>query len=179
MAHQHPTRNEKAIVIVLVGPSSAGKTAIARELQTILPVPAIYFEADRVFPELPKDHPGWSSAVARHGAVQIAFNRAVAAWASDGFNVIVDGSIPQHQGVARDQALDAYSSYDCRVVAVTAADATLAGREKSRVDFRAEGTAIDQRGQILSALNVDAIVDTSHRGPRECAADVAVQLGLT
>ncbi|MGW5359385.1 phosphotransferase-like protein [Actinopolymorpha pittospori] len=55
---------DPTLVIVVSGPSSAGKTSLARALQQCLPVPAVLVEADRAFPDVPHTHPGWDSPAA-------------------------------------------------------------------------------------------------------------------
>jgi Chloramphenicol phosphotransferase-like protein len=82
-----------ASVIVLTGPSCAGKTSLARALQSLLPFPAVHIEADRMFPVLPLAHPRWD-AEARHAAAVLAMHRSIAAWAAGGFDLIADGSLP-------------------------------------------------------------------------------------
>jgi chloramphenicol 3-O-phosphotransferase len=41
-----------ARVIILTGPSCAGKTSLAQALQSLLPFPAVHIEADLMFPTL-------------------------------------------------------------------------------------------------------------------------------
>ncbi|MFB9234489.1 hypothetical protein ACFFWC_02875 [Plantactinospora siamensis] len=46
---------ERTIVVVLTGPSSAGKTSLAREIQRQSQIPLAHIEADRMFPSMPPE----------------------------------------------------------------------------------------------------------------------------
>ncbi|MEQ7124295.1 AAA family ATPase [Actinopolymorpha sp. B11F2] len=166
------------VVILLSGPSSAGKTALAGALQRRLPLPAVWVEADRSFPAVPTTHPGWESSGRSPAAVVLAFHRSLAAWVEAGFHLIVDGSLPYGDLGLRDQCLAMFDAYDLRLVAVVCSVAILNEREASRPESRPAGWAATQAVDIHDGLRFAAEVDTSTRTPDACAEDVIAQLDL-
>lgn len=166
------------LVILLSGPSSSGKTSLARALQQRLPVPAVLVEADRAFPDVPRTHPGWDSVAADPGAVVLAFHESVATWARAGFHVILDGSLPYEDRDLRDACIGVFAPYDLRLVGVTCADPELTVRERTRPEARPVGWAVRQARDIHDGMRYAALVDTSVRSSQECAEDVLVRLCL-
>jgi chloramphenicol 3-O phosphotransferase len=163
-----------ASVIILTGPSCAGKTSLARALQSRLPFPAVHIEADRMFPALPGAHPRWD-AEARHEAVVLALHRSIAAWAAGGFDLIADGSLPYGQPGLRSACLGVLAPFGMLLVGVRCAPAVLAERERTRAD-RQPGWAVRQSQDIHDGLQLDAEVDTSAATPGDCARRVISQL---
>ena len=175
MTHRQPS---PTLVILLSGPSSSGKTSLAKALQQRLPVPAVLLEADRAFPDVPHTHPGWESAASDPGAVVLALDESVAAWARAGFHVILDGSLPYEDRDLRDTCTSVFAPYDLRLVGVTCADPELTARERTRPEARPVGWAVRQARDIHDGMRYAALVDTSVRSSQECAEDVLAQLGL-
>lgn len=164
------------MVIVLSGASSAGKSSLARALQHQLPEPAVFVEADRAFPVVPRAHRRWTTDHAA-GDVVLAFHRSVAAWPECGFHVIVDGSLPYEDRELRDACLAVFEPYDLRVVGVTCAVEVLNEREARRPEERPTGWAAQQAEDIHDGMTYAATVDTSSASPQDCAAAVIAQLG--
>ena len=162
------------VVIVVSGPSSSGKSSLARALQRRLGVAAVLVEADRAFPLLPSAHPGW---VATREAV-VAFHDSVAAWAQRGFHVIVEGSLPYEDPQLRDECLRVFEEFDLRVVGVHCSDAVLTAREATGVEERPRGWAVRQARDIHDGMRYAAEVDKTAASAEECAEEVARRLGL-
>lgn len=171
-------QSDPALVVLLSGPSSSGKTTLARALQRLLPVPAVLVEADRAFPDVPYAHSGWGSAGTDPGTVVLAFHESVATWARAGFHVILDGSLPYEDRDLRDACIRVLAPYDLRLVGVTCADRILTARERTRPEARPIGWAVRQARDIHDGMPYAARVDTSARSPEECAEDVLGQLEL-
>jgi chloramphenicol 3-O phosphotransferase len=163
-----------AVVIILTGPSCSGKTSLARALQSRLPFPAVHAEADRMFPRLPAGHRRWD-AEERHDAVVLSFHRSIAAWAADGFDLIVDGALPYGKPRLRSECLRVFDPFRMLLVGVRCIPEILAGRER----LRAAGPhswAVRQSRDINDGLQLDAEVDTSSEAPGDCARQVISQL---
>lgn len=160
------------------GASSSGKSSIARALQTLLPFPAIYVEADAVFPTLPTGHPRWPADVPAPGAVIRTFHRSIAAWAEAGFHVIVDGSLPYGNPSLRDECVAILATYDLKIVGISCDLEALTHREKHRPEERQEGWAARQAADVHDGLRYAAFVDTSECSPEDCAREILSQLGL-
>jgi chloramphenicol 3-O phosphotransferase len=163
-----------ASVIVLTGPSCAGKTSLARALQSGLPFPAVHLEADRMFPALPDAHPRWD-AEAQHEAAVLALHHSIAAWAAGGFDLIADGSLPYGRPGLRSACLRVLVQFGLLLVGVRCAPAVLAERERARPD-RQPGWAVRQSQDIHDGLHLDAEVDTSSAMAGDCARHVISQL---
>lgn len=172
------TAQNRPLVLVLTGPSSAGKSSLARALQTRLPVPAIWLEADRIFPTLPTEHPHWQSPGIRR-AVVLAFHESIAQWAECGFNLIVDGSLPYEDIQLRAECLQLLSSFDLRIIGVTSDDASLTAREQTRPDRRVSGWAVRQSADIHEGMRHAAWIDTSAMTPGRAAMLVLDQLRVS
>jgi chloramphenicol 3-O phosphotransferase len=163
-----------AVVIILTGPSCSGKTSLARALQSRLPFPAVHAEADRMLPRLPAAHPRWDAGE-RHDAVVLALHRSIAAWAADGFDLIVDGALPYGKPRLRSECLRAFDPFRMVLVGVRCAPEILAGRERLRA-AGPPGWAVRQSRDINDGLQLDAEVDTSSEAPEGCAGQVISQL---
>jgi chloramphenicol 3-O phosphotransferase len=161
-------------VIILTGPSCSGKTSLASVLQSQLPFPAVHAEADRMFPPLPAAHRRWD-AEERHDAVVLAFHRSIAAWAADGFNLIVDGALPYGKPRLRSECLHVFDPFRMLLVGVRCAPEILAERERVRA-VGTPGWAVRQSHDINNGLQLDAEVDTSSEAPEDCARHVISQL---
>ena len=88
--------NERVLchwIILLNGTSCSGKTTLSGALQRRLSLPRrpfLHIEADRFLPHLPDDVGDGSLAVPMHRAL----HRAIASFAGQGFDLIVDGVLP-------------------------------------------------------------------------------------
>ncbi len=168
---------ERPIIIVLTGPSSAGKTTLAREIQRRSEMPFAHLEADRLFPSMPEDV---HRAIVRDLSLEtvvLLLHRSMAAWAHGGLNIIVDGSLPYGNPELRSQCLSIFAQFDLRVVTVRCDSAVLARRECGRAD-RPPGWAAKQAVDIHNGLVGEAHVDSSAMPPAQCADSVLMQLQL-
>ena len=165
------------MLIVLSGPSSSGKTSLARALQWLASKPFLHIEADRFWPVMPLDHP-----LARDGDFQalvvLGVHKAIVALCEPGLDLIADGSLP-NDPVLRNEALNILrSAPDTRVVAVTSAIDVLRDRERSRTERRVSGWAEQQLTFVFDGVDFDAVIYTSGRTPEQCARELLVALGL-
>lgn len=163
--------------LLLSGPSCSGKSSIARELQTALPVPALRIKADSVFPAPPDGHMGWHKAE-MHQTVVLAFHRSIATWAEAGFHLIVDGSLPYERAL-RDEYIDIFHPYDVRLIGVSCDVAELNKRETASQSLQPLGWSAQQAKDIHDGMHYAATVDITRHTPAECAAEIAHQLAAT
>ena len=163
---------------MLSGPSSAGKSSLAKALQRRLPGPCVLIEADRAFPSVPTSHPAWTTTGHSHADVVLAFHRSIVAWAEHGFALIVDGSLPYGDHQLRDACLRQFDAFDLRLVGVRCSLPELSRREEQRPEDRLIGWAARQAKDVHDGLHLAADVDTTDRSPDECAQDVVAQLGF-
>jgi chloramphenicol 3-O phosphotransferase len=168
-------------VIVLNGPSSAGKSGIARCLQAILPEPWLALGVDTLIAAMPASmRPGEGVDIGPDGAVTVgaafralddAWTAGVAAMVRAGAHVIVDevflgGAAGQRRWRA---ALDGLPTL---WVGVHCDPDVLAGREIARGD-RAPGMAASQVATVHQGVEYDIEVDTTHTEAMDCARAVA------
>ena len=170
--------SSRALVVMLSGTSSSGKSSLARALQRRLAIPTVLAEADRTFPAVPSEHPGWPAQGLSGSDVVLAYHRSIAVWAECGFNLIVDGSLPYEDRRLRDACIRIFEPYDFRMVGVRCSDAELTRREVARPEVRPTGWAVRQAKDIHDGMRYAADVDTTARSPEACADDAASQLGL-
>lgn len=105
-------------IVLLTGPTSAGKSTIGRSLLAALGGRTVWIEADRCFPCVGPSQP----VSLRDRAV--AFHRSALAWPASGFSLILDGSLPYEDRSARDECLEILREYPLLVVGVVADAAT-------------------------------------------------------
>jgi chloramphenicol 3-O phosphotransferase len=79
-------------LVILTGPSRAGKTSLAAELSKALPSRPLHIEADTYLPKAYVDH-SWYAA--NQERLALALHRSVLSWIQAGYSVILDGSLPQ------------------------------------------------------------------------------------
>ncbi|HEY6738283.1 MAG TPA: AAA family ATPase [Actinopolymorphaceae bacterium] len=163
------------LVILLSGPSSSGKTSLARALQSRLSTPALLLEADRVFPAVPSH---WPPEGRSHADLVLAFHRSIAVWAESGFDVIVDGSLPYEDRRLRDDCLDVLSPYDLRVIGVRCSETELTRREAVRPERRPRGWAVRQARDIHDGMRYAVEIDTTGKSPEAGADEVVSRLGM-
>lgn len=167
-----------AIVVVLNGTSSSGKTTIARAFQEIAGSVYLNFSIDTILYALP------ASALAsiRAGAPipGIAFNELVAAYyacvrelATRGHDLVIDNAI-----TARYQAehlIAALDGHDVLMVFAGCPEAVLRDRELARGDRRL-GLASDQLAGVERWLQYDLRIDTSITSPEDAASSIVAAL---
>lgn len=154
------------MIIFLNGPSSAGKTSIARELLDVLDelyfhVPVDTFHAMRARREIPaEDLPGVLHRTWR------GYHRAVAGLAAGGNHVVMDHVLSEPWRL-RD-CLELFPPEDVVLVGVRCPLPELERRERERGD-RPAGLAASQWERVHAHGVYDVEVDTGLSAPRDCA----------
>lgn len=174
-----------AKIVLLNGVGSAGKSAIAKALQTITKEPFLHVAMDsflEMLPEAYQDHPdgvayetvyedGKPLVVIRVGSVGEralrGMRHAIAAIADQGNNLIVDDVL---MGDAAAYS-DLLSPFDLFTVGVFAPLDVLEARERERGD-RLLGLARWQFDRVHTGMTYDLEVDTSTAAPMACAEQI-------
>jgi chloramphenicol 3-O phosphotransferase len=184
--------NRTARIVVLNGVGCAGKSSIARALQTLTAEPYLHVAMDsflEMLPEAMQDHPDTflyeTSQEDGHPSIDIktgpvgervmkGMRHAVAALAAQGNNLILDEVM-----MAPDWAEYAplLAGFDVALVGVFAPLEVLEARERQRGD-RLIGTSRGQYGRLHQGMTYDLEVDTSHATPMECARLIKQRFGL-
>ncbi|MES0045153.1 chloramphenicol phosphotransferase [Mesorhizobium sp. M0091] len=178
-----------AKIVLLNGVGSAGKSSIARALQTITAEPFLHVQMDAFIDMLPpalQDHAdgfsfetvledGKRSVVIRSGPIGARTMRGMRhAIAGQGNNLIVDDVIFNDE-IA--EYVELLSSFDLHLVGVMAPLEVLEAREAARAD-RLPGLARWQYGRIHRGIDYDLEVDTSRLTPLECARRIQERFRL-
>lgn len=181
-----------ARIVLLNGVGGAGKSSIARALQTITAAPFLHVQMDAFIDMLPaalQDHAdgfsfetvlenGRPSVVIRSGPVGARTMRgmrhAIAAMAEQGNNLIVDDVI---FGGEISEYLQLLSGFDLHLVGVMAPLDVLEAREAARAD-RLPGLARWQYGRVHEGIDYDLEVETGHLSPLECARRIQQEFQL-
>jgi chloramphenicol 3-O phosphotransferase len=181
-----------AKIVLLNGVGSAGKSSIARALQTITAEPFLHVQMDAfldMLPEALQNHAdgfsfetmlddGKPSVVIRSGPVGARIMRgmrhAIAAMARQGNNLIVDDVVFNDEMAEYHELL---SGFDLHLVGVMAPLAVLEAREATRAD-RLPGLARWQYHRVHKGIDYDLEVDTSQLTPLECARRIQEKFGL-
>jgi chloramphenicol 3-O phosphotransferase len=181
-----------ARIVILNGVGSAGKSSIARALQTMTAEPFLHLQMDvfiEMLPEVLQDHAdgisyetvrvdGQPSVAIRTGAVGAralrGMRHAVVAMAQQGNNLIVDdvlcnGEMPEY--------LELLSTFDIHLVGVFAPLNVLEARENLRAD-RLPGQARWQYEHVHKDVKYDLEIDTSILTPLECARRIQEKFQL-
>lgn len=156
-------------IVLLTGPTSAGKSTIGHSLLDALGGRTVWLEADRCFPRI-----GPSQSVSLRDKA-LAFHRSALAWPASGFRLILDGSLPYEDRAARDECLTILRAFRLLVVGVVADAATLQARESRRKD-REQGRALAQAADIHRDMELDCVVDTSADSVESCVAQIIANL---
>jgi chloramphenicol 3-O phosphotransferase len=165
-------------VIVLNGGSSAGKTSIARCLQTLLPEPWLRFGVDSLIEAAPAEL--WGSpqglVVAADGAIAVgpAFRALEAAWyagiaamARAGARIILDEVFLSGQA-AQVRWRSTLEGLEILWVGVRCDAAEATRREAARGD-REPGMAAQQAELVHRGVHYDLEVDSAVASPMACA----------
>jgi chloramphenicol 3-O phosphotransferase len=181
-----------ATVILLNGVGSAGKSSIAKALQTITAEPFLHVAMDAFLDMMPArcwDHPdglvfetvqedGKPAVVIRSGPVVdrtlLGMRHAVAAMARAGNNLIVDDVLLGNE-MAEYAALLADVAF--HAVGVFAPLDVLEARERERGD-RLVGLARWQYDRVHHGRRYDLELDTGAATPIECATLIKQRFGL-
>lgn len=163
-----------AMLIVLSGTSSSGKTSLAIAMQELSSRPLLHLEADRFAPVLRPDHPATGDPEFRKRTT-VAMHEAIAAFGRSGLDIIVDGSLPTEPEL-RDACLAILREVsDTRVIAVRCSVATLRQREAVRRD-RPVGWAEEQAQIVSEGVIFDETIDTTNGSSREHASTLLRRL---
>lgn len=154
--------------LLLAGPSSAGKTSLARAFQRVADEPWFFYEADRMSGGFPRERPEFVT-LELDRRVREACARAARGVLDAGLSVIVELGLFDPWGRARIAAI--LSAYPTFVVRVSCDLAVLEEREEARGD-RVAGTARRQYEQ-LKAICFDYDVVTHEQSPEVLAHDLA------
>lgn len=181
-----------AKIILLNGVGSAGKSSIARALQTIAAAPFLHVQMDAfidMLPEALQDHAdgfsfetvledGKPSVVIRSGPVGARTMRgmrhAIAAMAGQGNNLIVDDVIFNDE---ISEYVELLSDFDLHLVGVMAPLEVLEAREATRPD-RLPGLARCQYDRVHKGIRYDLEIDSSSATPLECARRIQEKFQL-
>ena len=181
-----------AKIVLLNGVGSAGKSSIARALQTITTEPFLHVQMDAfldMLPEALQNHAdgfsfetvlddGKPSVVIRSGPVGARTMRgmrhAIAAMAGQGNNLIVDDVIFNDEIAEYRELL---SGFELHLVGVTAPLEVLEAREAARGD-RLPGLARWQYPRVHKDMSYDLEVDSSRLTPLECARRIRERFQL-
>ena len=156
-----------ARIVVLNGPSSAGKSTLARALLGHLGPTATHVYVDRLFAFLHADAPRDWAAFA---ALTDATFRSVAAFADGGYDVIVDTVFERRDCL--DLARRALGDRPYHLVGVTAPIDVLETREAARGN-RPIGLARRQSGNVLHDAPYTFVLDTHASSTAECVERVS------
>lgn len=175
----------KTQIIVLNGSSSSGKTAIARCLTTILPMPWLSLSVDDLLDALPPSLMNTDAGVAfgERGEVTIGagFREIASAWMTGVAAMVRSGARIVYDDVflsgAESQARLAAHLDGLAVLWVgVRCDANVAaGREIARGD-RVVGGAASQSTKVHENVCYDLEVDTTSTEALECARVIAAQV---
>jgi len=163
-------------VVLLNGPSSSGKSSIARALLGLLPDPWFHLPVDALGAMRSTQHTrvlddAEVDAVLRR--TRLGYHRAVAGLASAGNDVVMDYPLSEPWRLA--DLLDVLDGCDVTLVDVRCSPAELDRRERSRGD-RPPGLARSQT-QVYAHGDRDIEVDSTRDSAESCARVIADALG--
>jgi len=186
-------------IILLNGSSSAGKTTLAITLQQVLPEPWHHIALDQFRDGMAGRYRGLNSPPGTPGSrglnvvpvphgnehvTEVQFGdlgkqvlrgmrRAIAAFAYEGNNVIIDDLMFEPEFLF--DYLDALAGLEVLFVGVRCSIEVVNAREAKRPG-RFPGTATSHFHRVHTACLYDIEVDTSFAMPRECAEQIAARL---
>lgn len=177
-------------VILLNGPSSSGKSSIAKALQETLDAPYLIMGIDTFISMMPEKTNKLGDATetaegfywetqktsgepiyrVRKGAygsqVNEAYRTTVKHLVESGLKVIVDEVADGNQEIEIWRNL--LEEHHCFYVGIKCSEAVLEQRELARGD-RKVGSALEQVQRVHRGVNYDLVIDTTSASPQECA----------
>jgi chloramphenicol 3-O phosphotransferase len=175
-------------VILVVGPSSAGKSTLARAIQAAAPEPYLVLSLDGLFASVDERwgsggafrEAGFAYADQADGSVRVVYGeigrrmlagmrRAAAAHARAGVNVVFDDMLLE-ESAAADWA-EALAGVDALLVRLTAPLNLLREREAARPHPRKRGLAAGHTA-LHDAIAADIVIDTGATAPAAAATMV-------
>ena len=184
--------NNVAQVVILNGVSSAGKSSLARALQSITWPPFLHVQLDTFTEMLPasfREQAGGAEQTPEStcltsartdnideivGQTRRGMRHAVAAMAAQGLRLVIDEVMDDAAAVEYDRLLAPYRTF---VVGVTAPREILELRERNRRD-RVVGLAQSQLDFVHRNMRYDLTVDTSAMTALQGALLMKKHLGL-
>jgi chloramphenicol 3-O phosphotransferase len=171
-------------VIVLNGASSAGKTSIARCLQSMMTTPWLLLGIDDLIRAMPDQgiEDGSLLHIGETGQVEVgpgwrdleaSWYVGVAAIAASGTGIIVD-EVLLDGGRSQERLRTAFGRLRVLWVGVECDRDVARAREALRPD-RVAGMAESQAAVVHEGVAYDLIVDTSHTSSESCAARILAQ----
>lgn len=177
-------------VIMLNGPSSSGKSAIARCLQSVLPGGWLTLGIDTLLTAMPvaMHRAGDGVAIGRDGAITVgdafgplqdAWGAGLAAMAHAGARLVLD-EVFLRGAAEQVRWRRCLAGLDVLWVGVTCGADALAGREIARGD-RVPGMAAWQLDVVHVGVEYDVMIDTTATEPIDSARRIAAHVtgGLT
>lgn len=172
-------------VIILNGGSSAGKSGIARCLQSVLPEPWLTFGVDTLIAAMPAALRASDAGIAfgpdgevttgsAFRLLDVAWAEGIAAMARAGARVIVD-EVFLGGAASQDRWRTALTGLDVLWVGVRCEAGVAEGRETARGD-RDAGMARSQALIVHDGVRYDLEVDTTRTESLECARTIAARL---
>ncbi|MDQ2838634.1 MAG: chloramphenicol phosphotransferase CPT family protein [Actinomycetota bacterium] len=173
-------------VIVLNGISSAGKSTIARQLQSSLDGPYLVFGTDTLIAAMPEapivDGPdlirfepdGTVAVTAGFRTLEASWYAGLAAIAQAGTGLIID-EVLLGGGASQARLADALAGLDVVWVAVRCDLGVATAREANRAD-RVVGMAASQFPLVHDGVSYDLAVDTTHDSAASCATRIVTWL---
>jgi chloramphenicol 3-O phosphotransferase len=161
--------------IVLHGPTSAGKTSIARALQASAPVPAFHVSLDAfVTMSNRRDMRSDEERAVAYGIHCENFRATLARVVATQFDLIVD--LVLRDETELQACVKVLASRPTYMIGVWAQLGVLEQREQGR-DDRAQGIAKEQAADPVYQRRYDLRVDTLKRSPEQCAAGIRAFMG--
>lgn len=164
-----------ALIVVLNGASSSGKTSIARAFQELAPRTFLNFSIDSILSALPE------STVRRleRGEERAdprtidGFYACVSALAALGFDLVIDHAMISERDAEMLRA--AVAGHDVLLVGLDCPAEVLTARERSRGNRR-PGMAAAQCERVHQWLEYDLRIDTATVGAKEAARRIVAAL---
>jgi chloramphenicol 3-O phosphotransferase len=155
-------------IVVLNGPSSAGKSTLANALRDRLGLNAAAVSLDQFFPMVsPLARHDWSLFSTLFDATLVT----ALAFADRGWTAIVDTVFERPESLQR--LRDIFGTRRYSLIAVTCPLAVLEAREQARSNRRM-GLARDQHKRVFQAATYDLDIDTHMLSVAECIDKIAV-----
>ena len=155
-------------IIYLEGTSSAGKTTLAKTLQTRLSEPFFWLSGDLFWEIAPRKFAERSNQL--FPKVEAATINTIKLFSDLGIDVIVD-IVPVSLSNSMNLFLDALHEYPVIYICVTCPLEELRRREKERGDRRL-GTGESRISWIAPQYAYDLVLDTHHNSTEECADQI-------
>ena len=169
IAQQDVAENQRrGRVLVLSGPSSSGKSTVAREFQQSEDTPWLTLDADVVLAAYPFDKAPELATTARR--LNLGLFASAAAFARAGVDVICE-QVFWNQATY-DDARACLDGLPACFVEVTV-ELDVAEKREARRDERMAGTSREQRSQLWTEVKYDYQLDTTTGTPADAATELA------